>query len=118
MAELTTNSPLAIRSMGWALSLKKAISSHMKPISNTNISSSSETNLVGEISEAKSGKDIMPTAHPRPLSWDIHRAAKRLSVSVVTVRKLIRQQRLKRVPNIRKILIPEISLCEFVSTAE
>ena len=53
----------------------------------------------------------------QPLLLDIRAAAHRLSVSTVTIRKLVRQQRLARVPNIRKLLIPEISLQQFAETA-
>lgn len=54
---------------------------------------------------------------PPPLLWDISAAAQRLSVSPVTIRKLVRQQRLARVPNIRKLLIPESSLQRFANSA-
>ncbi len=57
------------------------------------------------------------TIEPPPLLWDIHAAAKRLSVSPQTVRKLVRQQRLARVPNIRKLLIPDSSLQRFANSA-
>jgi excisionase family DNA binding protein len=53
-----------------------------------------------------------------PLLLDVRGAAKRLSVSVVTIRKLVRSQRLARVPDIRKLLIPETSLRQFAETAE
>jgi hypothetical protein len=48
-----------------------------------------------------------------PLLHDIHSAAARLSISPVSVRKLIRQNRLRRVPDFRKILIPESELQKF-----
>jgi hypothetical protein len=67
--------------------------------------------------ETEATKTETETDQPPPLLWDIHAAAKRLSVSVVTVRKLIRQQRLARVPNVRKILIPDVSLRRFANTA-
>ncbi len=54
---------------------------------------------------------------PPPLLWDIYAAAKRLSVSPQTIRKLVRQQRLARVPNIRKVLIPDCSLQRFANSA-
>lgn len=57
------------------------------------------------------------TAAPK-LLFNISEAAERLSVSVPLIRRLIRQQRLKRVPGVRKILIPEISLQNFAATAE
>ena len=57
------------------------------------------------------------TIQPPPLLWDIYDAAKRLSVSPVTIRKLVRQQRLARVPNIRKVLIPDTSLLRFANSA-
>ena len=55
---------------------------------------------------------------PQPLVWDVHGAARRLSISPVTIRKLIRQRRLSRIPGVRKILIPDVSLREFAATAE
>ena len=58
------------------------------------------------------------TNQPPPLLWDIYAAAQRLSVSVPTIRKLVRQQRLARVPNIRKFLIPDSSLQQFADSAE
>ena len=57
------------------------------------------------------------TNQVEPLLLDIHNAAKRLSLAPVTVRKLIRQQRLARIPNIRKVLIPEHSLVKFANSA-
>jgi hypothetical protein len=57
-------------------------------------------------------------AQPQPLVWDVRGAASRISVSPPTVRKLVRQQRLARVPGIRKLLIPESSLRKFSETAE
>jgi hypothetical protein len=61
---------------------------------------------------------IAGTQKLQPLLLDIYAAAQRLSVAPVTVRKLIRQRRLARVPNIRKLLIPESSLRQFAATAE
>jgi hypothetical protein len=58
-----------------------------------------------------------PVQIPPPLLHDIHAAAQRLSVSVPTIRKLVRQQRLARVPNIRKLLIPDVSLQKFANSA-
>ena len=57
------------------------------------------------------------TNQPPPLLWDIYAAAQLLSVSPVTIRKLVRQQRLARVPNIRKVLIPDSSLQRFANSA-
>jgi hypothetical protein len=57
-------------------------------------------------------------ARLQPLVWDVRGAASRISVSPPTVRKLVRQQRLARVPGIRKLLIPESSLRKFSETAE
>jgi hypothetical protein len=54
----------------------------------------------------------------QPLVWDVRGAAARLSISPVTVRKLVRQQRLARVPGIRKLLIPEMSCRQFAATAK
>jgi len=52
------------------------------------------------------------------LLFDVRESAARLSVSVVSVRKLIRQRRLHRVPDFRKILISDSELCRFAGTAE
>jgi excisionase family DNA binding protein len=57
-------------------------------------------------------------AQPQQLLWGVREAATRLSVSPVTIRKLIRQQRLPRVPNIRKLLIPETALQRFANSAQ
>jgi hypothetical protein len=62
--------------------------------------------------------EIANGAQSQPLLLDIYAAAQRLSVAPVTIRKLVRQQRLARVPNIRKLLIPENSLRQFAATAE
>lgn len=56
-------------------------------------------------------------APPQPLLLDIYAAAQRLSMSVVSCRKLIRQNRLRRVPDFRKILIPASELERFAATA-
>ncbi len=66
----------------------------------------------------KNTNDQTDTEAPQPLLLDINAAAQRLSLAPVTIRKLIRQQRLARVPNIRKLLIPEISLRQFAATAK
>ena len=58
------------------------------------------------------------TPKPTPLLLDIRAAAERLSVAPVTIRKLVRQQRLTRVPGVRKLLIPENSLQKFAASAE
>lgn len=50
-----------------------------------------------------------------PLLHNIHAAADRLSMSTVSVRKLIRQNRLHRIENFRKILIPESELQRFAT---
>jgi len=55
---------------------------------------------------------------PQPLLHDIHAAAQRLSVSEPTIRKLVRQQRLAKVPDIRKLLIPDVSLQQFANSAK
>jgi hypothetical protein len=51
------------------------------------------------------------------LLFDIRAAARRLSMSVVSVRKLIRARRLSRLPNFRKILVSEAELQKFAATA-
>lgn len=50
-----------------------------------------------------------------PLLHDIRAAAARLSMSPVSIRKLVRQKRLRRVPDFRKILIPETELQHFAA---
>lgn len=52
------------------------------------------------------------------LLFDIRAAAERLSMSVVSVRKLIRQGRIKRLDQFRKILIHASELERFAATAE
>ena len=47
------------------------------------------------------------------LLFDVREAAARLSVSVVSIRKLVRQNRLRRVADFRKILIPGSELEKF-----
>jgi predicted site-specific integrase-resolvase len=54
----------------------------------------------------------------QPLLLDIYAAAQRLSVAPVTIRKLVRQGRLSRVPNIRKLLIPDASAQKFAASAQ
>ncbi|HEY5043689.1 MAG TPA: hypothetical protein VIK53_17080 [Verrucomicrobiae bacterium] len=68
--------------------------------------------MKNEIAETTNG------AQPQPLLLDIYAAAQRLSVAPVTIRKLVRAQRLARVPGIRKLLIPETSCRQFAATAE
>jgi len=58
-----------------------------------------------------------PTDHAR-LAHNVHQSAARLSCSPGLIRKLIRQRRLKRIPGVRKILIPEDSLRDFAASAE
>jgi hypothetical protein len=53
-----------------------------------------------------------------PLLLDIRAAAQALSMSVVSVRKLVRQRRLKRLENFRKVLISGSELQRFAQTAE
>ncbi|MGA2178859.1 MAG: helix-turn-helix domain-containing protein [Verrucomicrobiota bacterium] len=52
---------------------------------------------------------------PPPVLFNITVTAKRLSMSVVSVRKLIRQERLHRLPNFRHILISESELQRFAN---
>ena len=60
-----------------------------------------------------------PAASDAPkLLFDVNEAAARLNVSVVSIRKLLRQNRLHRIANFRKILIPDNSLRQFAATAE
>jgi hypothetical protein len=58
------------------------------------------------------------SSETKPLLFDIRAAARALSMSVVSIRKLIRQGRLKRLENFRKILISASELERFASTAE
>jgi hypothetical protein len=75
---------------------------------------------IAEVAPESTGKIIpeMNEPQPQPLLLDIYAAAQRLSVAPVTIRKLVRQQRLARVPGIRKLLIPEASCRRFAATAE
>lgn len=52
------------------------------------------------------------------LLWDVQESAARLSMSVVSVRKMLRQGRLKRVPGFRKILISDNELRQFAAGVE
>lgn len=64
-------------------------------------------------------ENIKPAANgATKLLFDVREAAERLNVSVVSIRKLLRQNRLQRVPDFRKILIPESSLQRFAGSAE
>jgi hypothetical protein len=67
----------------------------------------------------KSNEAAASGAQPQPqkLCWNIYDSAQRLSLAPVTIRKLVRQQRLARVPGIRKLLISECSLQRFAATA-
>jgi len=49
------------------------------------------------------------------LLFGVNDSAARLSISVVSVRKLVRQNRLHRIANFRKILIPASELERFAS---
>ncbi len=73
-----------------------------------------------DIAPASAGKPLFEVneTQPQPLLLDIRAAAQRLSISPVTVRKLVRQRRLARVPGVRKLLIPEASCRRFAETAE
>ena len=62
---------------------------------------------------AESGKSAANGA-PK-LLFDVRESAARLSVSVVSIRKLVRQNRLRRVADFRKILIPGSELERFPS---
>jgi hypothetical protein len=50
------------------------------------------------------------------LLFDVRSSAAQLSVSVVSIRKLIRQGRLRRVPDFRKILISDGELQRFATS--
>jgi len=52
------------------------------------------------------------------LLFDVQESAARLSVSVVSIRKLIRKRRIKRVADFRKILISESELRRFATTTK
>ena len=51
-----------------------------------------------------------------PLLYDINQAATALNVSIPSVRKLLRQNRLRRVPDFRRVLIPATEVSRFAST--
>jgi excisionase family DNA binding protein len=69
-------------------------------------------------SEAAAENPKSATNGAAKLLFDVNEAAARLNVSVVSCRKLLRQGRLKRIANFRKILIPESSMQEFAATVE
>jgi hypothetical protein len=52
------------------------------------------------------------------LLFDVKESAARLAMSVVSVRKILRQGRLHRVPDFRKILISDLELRRFAGTTE
>jgi excisionase family DNA binding protein len=52
------------------------------------------------------------------LLFNIEEAAARLSMSVVSVRKLLRQERLKRVPDFRHVLISDSELHRFAASCQ
>jgi hypothetical protein len=62
-------------------------------------------------------KSISASEEPPPLLWDIRKAASRLSLSTVSVRRLIKRGLLSRHPGTRKVLISERALVEFASQA-
>jgi hypothetical protein len=62
-------------------------------------------------------KAAQGTEGPAPLLWDIKSAADRLSLSTISVRRLIQRQLLPRHPASRKVLISERALQEFADRA-
>jgi excisionase family DNA binding protein len=69
-----------------------------------------------KIKSDAAAENAKPAASGTPkLLFDVNDAAARLSVSVVSIRKLIRQNRIHRVPDFRKILIPETELQRFAT---
>lgn len=74
------------------------------------IKTNSETAAENQESATKNGSPVR-------LLLDIHQAAETLSMSPVSVRKLLRQGRLQRLPDFRKVLIPQTSLQKFAQTA-
>jgi hypothetical protein len=64
--------------------------------------------------ESDAAAESKPAANGAPkLLFDVRESAARLSVSVVSIRKLLRQGRLHRVPDFRKILISDSELHRF-----
>ena len=57
-------------------------------------------------------------SQPLVLVWDVRGAAEKLSVAIPTIRKWVRQGRLRRIKGCRKLLLPDEALREFVATAE
>jgi hypothetical protein len=49
------------------------------------------------------------------LCWDIGQAAARLSISTVSVRRLIKRGFIRPLPNLRKVLISEKALLAFAN---
>lgn len=65
-----------------------------------------------------SAPDNQYAASAAPLLLDIPTTAQQLSMSQVSVRKLVRAGRLKRIAAFRKILIPATELARFASATE
>jgi excisionase family DNA binding protein len=60
-----------------------------------------------------------PATNDAPkLLFNVNESAARLNVSVVSIRKLLRQNRIHRIKDFRKILIPESELQRFAATTE
>jgi len=51
---------------------------------------------------------------PEPMLFDIEQCAEKLNISVMSVRRLVRQKRLRRVPNFGKILVSADELKRFL----
>ena len=66
-------------------------------------------------SDAAAENPKSATSGAPKLLFDVREAAARLSISVVSIRKLIRQNRLRRIPDFRKILISESELQRFAT---
>ena len=74
--------------------------------------------LIKSKSDATADNEKFVANNVSKLLYDVREAAARLSVSVVSIRKLIRQNRLKRVPDFRKILISDAELQRFAGNTE
>jgi hypothetical protein len=68
--------------------------------------------IKSEVAPEKSAANGAPK-----LLFDIRESASRLSMSPVSIRKLIRQRRIQRLSDFRKILIPASELERFANAA-
>jgi hypothetical protein len=72
-----------------------------------------------EVKSEAAPESLKSAANGAPkLLFDIRESASRLSMSPVSIRKLIRQRRIQRLADFRKILIPASELERFANAAQ